>query len=101
GTFYVPGLGACGRTNTGSQLIVAVGHQIFDSYPWAPWPILFRNPICGKKLKATYGAKSVMLTVVDRCPGCVGAALDMTEAGFKDLAPLAQGRIHNVKWEWV
>lgn len=57
--------------------------------------------MCNSLIEFSDGAKSVTLTVVDRCPGCVGAALDMTEAGFKELAPLAQGRIHDLKWEWV
>lgn len=33
GTFYTPGLGACGHTNTASDLIVAVGHDLYDNYP--------------------------------------------------------------------
>ncbi|KAJ6605337.1 plant expansin [Mycena vulgaris] len=101
GTFFAPGLGACGKTNNANELIVAVSHGVFDSFPGATLNPN-QNPICGKKLKATYGQKSVTVAVEDRCPGCAGAAdLDFTEAGFKQLAPLAQGRIHGVKWEWV
>ncbi|KAJ6559315.1 hypothetical protein B0H10DRAFT_1845877, partial [Mycena sp. CBHHK59/15] len=60
------------------------------------------NPICRKKLKATYGKKTVTVVVEDRCAGCPGAAdLDFTEAGFKQLASLGVGRLGNVKWEWV
>ena len=33
GTFYAPGLGACGVFNTASDLIVAIGHDLFDNYP--------------------------------------------------------------------
>ncbi len=32
GTFYAPGLGACGKTNDDNQLIAAVSHQVFDSF---------------------------------------------------------------------
>lgn len=32
GTFYAPGLGACGLTNSASDHIAAVSHQFFDSY---------------------------------------------------------------------
>ncbi|KAJ7681565.1 RlpA-like double-psi beta-barrel-protein domain-containing protein-containing protein [Mycena rosella] len=100
-TFHAPGLGACGKTNTANQLIVAVGHGIFDSFPGAT-ANPNKNPICGKKLKATFGGKSVTVAVADRCAGCAGAAdLDFTEAGFKKLATLDKGRIHGVKWEWV
>ncbi|KAF7329452.1 DPBB-1 domain-containing protein [Mycena kentingensis (nom. inval.)] len=100
-TYYDPGLGACGHTNTGSQYIVAVSHKVFDSYPGAVASNPNKNPICGKKLKATYGGHSVTLTVVDRCPGCQPDDLDMTRAGFKTLAPLDKGRIGSVKWTWV
>ncbi|KAF7340468.1 Plant expansin [Mycena venus] len=102
GTFYIPGLGACGKTNNGHDLIVAVGHGIFDSYPGANKLNPNKNPICGKKLRATYGQKSVVVTVKDRCTGCAGAGdLDFTEAGFAKLASLNQGRIHGVQWEWI
>ncbi|KAJ7259928.1 plant expansin [Mycena rebaudengoi] len=102
GTFFQPGLGACGVTNTEDQLIVAVGHGVFDSYPGANRANPNKNPICGKKLKASYKGKQVVVTVQDKCPGCAGPAdLDFTAAGFKKLADLSVGRLSNVKWEWV
>ncbi|KAJ7126027.1 barwin-like endoglucanase [Mycena epipterygia] len=102
GTYYQPGLGACGVTNTADQLIVAVGHGVFDSYPGATPANPNKNPICGKQLKATYNGKSVTVTVEDRCAGCPGAAdLDFTQTGFEKLADINTGRIHGVKWEWV
>ncbi|KAJ7611164.1 plant expansin [Roridomyces roridus] len=101
GTFFQPGLGACGKTNTASDLIVAVGHGTFDSFPGATAnPNV--NPICGKKLKASFGGKSVEVTVADRCAGCAGAAdLDFTSTAFGKLAATSVGRIHGVKWEFV
>ncbi|KAJ6568986.1 RlpA-like double-psi beta-barrel-protein domain-containing protein-containing protein [Mycena capillaripes] len=102
GTFYMPGLGACGKTNKKQDLIVAVGHNIFDSYPGANLSNLNKNAICGKKLRATYGQKSVVVAVEDRCTGCPGADdLDFTETGFAKLASPTLGRIRGVKWEWV
>ncbi|KAJ7848858.1 plant expansin [Mycena olivaceomarginata] len=101
GTFFQPGLGACGKTNTANQLIVAVGHGTFDTFPGAG-PNPNKNPICGKKIKAISGGRSVTVTVVDRCAGCAGAAdLDFSEAAFAKLAAPAVGRIHGVKWEFV
>ncbi|CUA74481.1 hypothetical protein RSOLAG22IIIB_11236 [Rhizoctonia solani] len=32
-TYYTPGLGACGRTNTPSDMIAAISHKLFDNYP--------------------------------------------------------------------
>ena len=37
-TWYETGLGACGITNSDSDLIVAVGHGLFDAYPYVPRP---------------------------------------------------------------
>jgi hypothetical protein len=33
-TYYTPGVGACGRTNTNADYIVAVAAATFDSYPY-------------------------------------------------------------------
>jgi hypothetical protein len=33
GTWYTPGLGACGFTNSSSQLIAAVSEKLYDNYP--------------------------------------------------------------------
>lgn len=41
-TFFHPGLGACGETNTDSDFIVALGHAEFDS-----------GSFCGRRLTAT------------------------------------------------
>ncbi|KAJ7715383.1 RlpA-like double-psi beta-barrel-protein domain-containing protein-containing protein [Mycena metata] len=101
GTFYQPGLGACGTDNTSHDLIVAVSHTLFDSYPGANPSNPNKNPICGKKLRATYGAKSVIVAVKDRCIGCATGDLDFTSTGFGKLASLDKGRIHGVKWQWV
>ncbi|KAF8188929.1 RlpA-like double-psi beta-barrel-protein domain-containing protein-containing protein [Mycena galopus ATCC 62051] len=101
GTFFQPGLGACGKTNTANDLIVAVGHGEFDAFPGAG-PNPTTNPICGKKIKATSGGNSVTVTVVDRCVSCSGAAdLDFSEAAFAKLAALVIGRIDGVKWHFV
>ncbi|KAJ7328493.1 barwin-like endoglucanase [Mycena albidolilacea] len=100
-TFFDPGLGACGFTNTADQLIVAVGHGEFDSFPGAG-PNPNTNPICGKQIQATSGGRTVTATVVDRCAGCAGAAdLDFSEAAFAQLADPSVGRIHGVQWDFV
>ncbi|KAF9065126.1 RlpA-like double-psi beta-barrel-protein domain-containing protein-containing protein [Rhodocollybia butyracea] len=92
GTFFVPGLGACGFTNTSSQLVAALGHIDFDS---------FGNPVCKRQVKASSGGKSVTVEIVDRCAGCAGEFdLDFSETAFAVLAPLSAGRIP-ITWEFV
>ncbi|ETW75344.1 Non-catalytic module family EXPN protein [Heterobasidion irregulare TC 32-1] len=97
GTFYVPGLGACGVTNTGSDLIVAISAARFDSTGTAN-PNL--NPLCGKRITANFQGKSVTATVVDRCPGCAVNDLDFSPAAFDALADPSLGRI-DISWNFI
>ena len=54
--------------------------------------------MCGRKMRVTYGDKSVTVTVADTCPGCSVGSVDLTPTAFEQLAPLSVGRIHGVKW---
>ncbi|KIY73620.1 hypothetical protein CYLTODRAFT_416994 [Cylindrobasidium torrendii FP15055 ss-10] len=103
GTYYTPGVGACGLTNTDADMIVAVSHLLYDSYPGAtPNPNL--NPICGKKLRANYNGRSVDVAVTDKCMGCAGMYdLDFTTSAILKLVddPVAAGRLTGVTWDWL
>ncbi|KAF9521148.1 hypothetical protein BS47DRAFT_1286422, partial [Hydnum rufescens UP504] len=68
---FSPGLGACGITNTDADFIAAIDKSLFDSYPGAT-PNPNNNPVCGKKVTATYQGKSVTVAITDRCGGCEG-----------------------------
>ena len=90
-TYYsLSGTGACGdHVNARTQKLVAVSDSWFES----------GNPICNKKLKVTYGGKSITVKVKDKCPGCSKHHFDLSEKAFKELAPLSRGNI-DIKWEW-
>ncbi|KAF9467021.1 RlpA-like double-psi beta-barrel-protein domain-containing protein-containing protein, partial [Collybia nuda] len=95
------GVGACGKSNTNNDYVAAIAHQTFDTFPGAG-PNPNNNPICGKRLKATYKGKSVIVKVVDRCAGCKGAHdIDMAPIAFRVLASENQGRLHGVQWNWT
>ncbi|PWZ01617.1 hypothetical protein BCV70DRAFT_77743 [Testicularia cyperi] len=98
GTYFAPGLGACGWTNSASDHIVAISHSLFDSFGTGNPN---NNPACGHKIKANYQGKSTTVTVVDRCEGCAWGDLDFTATAFKELASLSVGRLSGVTWEWV
>ncbi|KIY68423.1 hypothetical protein CYLTODRAFT_421646 [Cylindrobasidium torrendii FP15055 ss-10] len=102
-TYYDPGLGACGITSSAAELVAAVPTALYDSYPGAtPNPNL--NPICGKKIRATYNGRSVDVTVVDKCYGCKGTYdIDMTQVAMRALVddPVAAGRLFGVSWDWL
>lgn len=97
-TYYEPGLGACGLTDSSSDAIVAVSHIIFDAVSVGSNPNA--NPLCGKKIRARRNDKSVDLTVVDRCVGCKATDIDTTTSVFAELAEIAQGRV-TVSWSWL
>ncbi|KAJ3799121.1 RlpA-like double-psi beta-barrel-protein domain-containing protein-containing protein [Lentinula aff. detonsa] len=97
GTYYDTGLTSCGQTYTDSDLIVALSHLFYDSYPGAT-ANPNDNPVCGKKLTAHYQGKSVTVTVADRCTGCAMYDLDFTPTGFQALSDLSVGRISGVVW---
>ncbi|KAF5098142.1 hypothetical protein D0Z03_001270 [Geotrichum reessii] len=96
GTYYDTGLGACGITSTDSDFIVAISHARFDAVnPGNP----NNNPLCGKKITAYRGGKSVQVTVVDRCPGCDTNSLDFSPAAFQALGSFDEGRIP-ITWDF-
>jgi len=50
---YVFRLGACGEQNTNSDLICAIGHDLFDSEPDGGNPN--DSPFCGRKIEVSSG----------------------------------------------
>nr|VWO98546.1 Ferric-chelate reductase [Ganoderma boninense] len=96
-TYYTPGLGSCGHNNVATDFIVAVDHATITSFPGAG-ANPNTNPMCGRKMRVTYGKKSVTVTVADTCPGCAVGSVDLTPTAFEKLAPLSVGRLHGVKW---
>jgi len=101
GTFFGTGLGACGITNSASDKIVAVSELLFDSYPGYDGANPNKNPVCGKKITATYGGKTVDVTVTDRCVACKMTDLDFTTSAFDLIADAALGRISGMTWKWA
>ncbi|KAF9451015.1 hypothetical protein P691DRAFT_757705 [Macrolepiota fuliginosa MF-IS2] len=88
-TYYYPGLGACGHTNKGSDLVAAL--------PTAKYG---HGDHCGKKIGIHYGGKYVQATVVDLCPGCAPNDIDVSPSTFSHLANKALGRI-KVDWQFL
>ncbi|KAJ8089123.1 hypothetical protein PM082_014371 [Marasmius tenuissimus] len=99
-TFFAPGLGSCGIPSGPTELVAAAPAGVFDTFPGAgPNPNL--NPICNKRVRVTANGKSVDVTVVDRCPGCVGGSIDLSPAAFDVLAPQSVGRITGATWTFI
>ncbi|KAJ3769730.1 RlpA-like double-psi beta-barrel-protein domain-containing protein-containing protein [Lentinula raphanica] len=102
GTFYDPGLGACGITNVATDMIAAIGEDFFDQYAIHMGVTSGNpneNPICNKRVIATYQGKSITVAITDRCGGCTNPySLDFTETAFSQLADPSVGRITGVTW---
>ncbi|EIN08732.1 hypothetical protein PUNSTDRAFT_133915 [Punctularia strigosozonata HHB-11173 SS5] len=96
-TFFTPGLGACGKNSKSSDHMVAVSSQFFKTFPGAG-ANPNTNPICGKKLTASFKGKSTTVTILDECPSCAEFDLDLSPAAFKDLADESVGRLHGMTW---
>ncbi|KAI0920140.1 hypothetical protein AcW1_001958 [Taiwanofungus camphoratus] len=96
-TYYNPGTGACGGTNTGADLVVAVSTQFYNTYPGATVNPN-NNPICRTKITANYQGKSVTAAVVDKCYSCALDDIDLSPSAFSVLADLSVGRLEGVTW---
>ncbi|WP_370947593.1 RlpA-like double-psi beta-barrel domain-containing protein [Amycolatopsis sp. cg5] len=95
------GRGACGRTNSNSDLVFALPASMFDPAPGG-------NPnsssLCGRKARITNGSESVIATVTDRSdspqpPGKFGD-IDLSPAAFDKIANRDEGRT-KVTWQFV
>ena len=103
GTYYEPYGGSCGWTNTIDDPIVAISatryKEIMSQHNVANPN---NNPVCGAKIKAwnPENGKSVVVTVVDSCPGCAKDDLDLSHFAFDSIADHALGRF-KLKWQWL
>jgi hypothetical protein len=93
-TFYEAGLGACGLTTNGTlERVVALPHDLMG-------PLSNSNPYCGMTItiKCPSTGKTTTATVVDKCMGCYGQAIDLSNAAFLELNDLAVGRSTATWW---
>ncbi|KAI1148289.1 RlpA-like double-psi beta-barrel-protein domain-containing protein-containing protein [Nemania diffusa] len=85
-TYYDPGLGSCGWTNSNNDPVVALSAS--------------QSGNCGKSIKIQHNGKTVTAKVVDKCPGCGSGSIDVSPAVFNQLADPAQGRVQ-VTWNFI
>ncbi|GAP91792.1 putative riboflavin-aldehyde forming enzyme protein [Rosellinia necatrix] len=85
-TWYKPGLGSCGWTNSNNDNVVALSPS--------------QSGNCGKSVRINYQGKSVTAKVVDKCPGCASGSIDVSPAVFDKLASRDLGRV-KVTWDLI
>ncbi|KAH8117489.1 RlpA-like double-psi beta-barrel-protein domain-containing protein-containing protein [Phellopilus nigrolimitatus] len=91
-TFYDVGLGACGKTNSPSDFIVALNTPQYGS--GSP------GPQCFKMISITYNGKTTQAQIMDECPGCPYGGLDMSDGLFDFFADASEGVIYGT-WEFT
>ncbi|KAJ2120640.1 hypothetical protein IW147_004929 [Coemansia sp. RSA 720] len=95
GTYYTPGLGSCGKTNTDSDLIAAINAPQYGTYA---------NPnlaeVCGKCALVKGSKGEVKVTITDRCPVCKHGDIDLSPSAFEKIGEFDDGRIP-ITWSFV
>jgi hypothetical protein len=86
-TYYQAGMGACGITSDGdTQMVIALPYELMGTESNG-------NPYCGKTVTIEKGGASIVATVVDKCMGCHGFSIDLSNLAFSSLGvPFAVGR---------
>ena len=82
------GLGACGLTTDGDkEMVIALPHDLMGTQS-------NDNPYCGKTVTISYKGTSITAKVVDKCMGCTGYSIDLSNLAFSSLGiSFNQGRV--------
>jgi len=89
-TFYDVGLGACGKTNSPGDFIVALNSCEFGSG--------FPGPQCFKTITIEYNGIQATAQITDECPGCPCGGLDLSTGLFTHFAPESVGVLYANWW---
>lgn len=103
-TYYTPGMGSCGDTDSDSDYIFAYGKDLMAAKGGAN-PNL--NPLCGRKIQIkAYDGSMVTATLKDTCYACAGNAqmLDLSQGLWERIAkgnPAADGVMTGMSFTWL
>jgi hypothetical protein len=91
------GTDACGgQIDPTSQPLVAVSHLWFTAADPND------DPLCdGVSVQFTYAGQTFTLPVEDSCAACDTSHIDLSQEVFEQLAPLSQGVISPITWQFV
>ncbi|KAG0083319.1 hypothetical protein BGZ93_009101 [Podila epicladia] len=91
GTWFTDTTGSCDIPFNTNDLIVAMNAAMMGG-----------TAQCGRTVRVEHGGKSVTARVADTCPSqfCSSTSLDLSQAVFKQLAPLEAGEI-DIQWSFV
>jgi hypothetical protein len=95
-THWDGGLGACGTVvDTEGDMAIALPHEFMGT-------LSNSNPYCGKTVTIkTVSGSTVQATVKDKCMGCVGRSIDLTNKLFNAVTDgKGDGRVQGIEW-WI
>lgn len=94
------GFGACGTELHDTDLIAAIAQPAWGASTYDVMTGAATNVWCGQKAKVDYNGKSVIVTILDMCPGCVGNDLDLSLAAWTALGLTEKTRL-KASWSKV
>lgn len=88
-TYYdANGTGACGFPASSDFMVAAINDEQYS------------KANCGRCVSVTGPRGTVVVRIVDKCPGCSFGDVDLSQTAFGKIAKLADGRI-DIKWHFV
>lgn len=89
GTYYnAEGVGACGIQTPPDYLVAAINDEQYS------------KANCGRCVSVDGPNGSVVVRVIDKCPGCDEGDLDLSETAFSKIADKSAGRV-TITWRFV
>lgn len=95
-TYTPAGLGACGSVvDTNTDMAIALPHGFMgersNDNPYCNREVTIRNPMTSQEFQTR---------VKDKCMGCEGGSIDLTNTLFDFVVPNGDGRVHGIEW-WL
>jgi expansin len=88
-TYYdAEGLGACGIEFPSDYLVAAINDEQYS------------KANCGRCVSVTGPKGTVVVRILDKCPGCDSGDLDLSETAFSKIADKSAGRV-KITWHFV
>lgn len=93
--------GACGKAITDSDMVVALAAPTWGKSTYDVMTGEATNPWCGQKIDIEYNGNHIQATIMDLCPGCSGADIDLSLAAWKALTKLDEKTRLKASWSKI
>lgn len=92
------GFGACGTELHDTDMIVALSKDTWGASTYDVMTGASTNPWCGQRIKIEYNGNHIFAKIMDLCPGCSGADIDLSLAAWKELTKLDEKTRLKASW---